>query len=125
MDRKAYAEDARISIAELTDMRVTVSHGQPKEDVKRAVNQSLDDVFKALPGLLPMQIVNQRKAWQGDTLNFSFDAKAGIISTPIKGFVYVTEKDLTIDADLGVFERLLPAKKAREIVERRIKGLLT
>lgn len=106
-------------------MRVTVSHGQPKEDVKRAVNQSLDDVFKALPGLLPMQIVNQRKAWQGDTLNFSFDAKAGIISTPIKGFVYVTDKDLTIDADLGVFERLLPTKKAREIIESRVKGLLT
>jgi hypothetical protein len=124
-DRKAYAEDARISIAGATEMRVTVSHSQPKEDVKRAVNQSLDDVFKGLPGVLPMQIVNQRKAWQGDTLNFSFDAKAGIISTPIKGFVLVTDKDLTIDADLGVFERLFPVKKAREIIETRVKGLLT
>ncbi len=105
-------------------MRVTVSHSQPKEEVKRVVNRSFDDMFKGLPGVLPLQIVNQQRAWQGDTLNFSFDAKAGIISTPIKGFVYVTDKDLTIDADLGVLERLLPARKARELIETRVKGLL-
>jgi hypothetical protein len=105
-------------------MRVTVSHNQPKEEVKKAVSQSLDDVFKGLPGVLPLQIVNQQRSWQGDTLNFSFDAKAGIISTPIKGFVYVTDKEMTIDADLGLLERLLPAKRAREVIEGRVKGLL-
>jgi Putative polyhydroxyalkanoic acid system protein (PHA_gran_rgn) len=105
-------------------MRVTVSHSQPKEEVKKAVHQSFDDVFKGIPGVLPLQIVNQQRAWQGDTLNFSFEAKAGIISTPIKGFVYVTDKDLTIDADLGVLEKLLPAKKAREVIEGRVRGLL-
>jgi hypothetical protein len=107
-----------------TEMRVTISHNQPKEHVKKAVNQSFEDVFKGLPGVLPLQFVNQQRAWQGDTLNFSFDAKAGIISTPIKGFVFVTDKELTIDADLGVLERLLPAKKAREAIETRVKGLL-
>ncbi len=104
-------------------MRVTVSHSQPKEEVKRAVDRSFDDLFKGL-GFLPLQIVNQQRAWQGNTLNFSFDAKAGIISTPIKGFVDVRDKEVTIDADLGIFERLLPAKRAREVLETRIKGLL-
>jgi hypothetical protein len=108
-----------------TKMRVTVSHSQPKEEVKAAVHRSLDDVFRGIPGVLPLQIVNQQRAWQGDTLNFSFDAKAGIVSTPIKGFVYVTDKDLTIDADLGILEKLLPGKRARAVIETRVKGLLT
>ena len=34
-------------------------------------------------------------------MDFSFDAKVGIVSTPIKGFVDVTDKDVTVDADLG------------------------
>ncbi len=105
-------------------MRVTVSHRQPKQEVKSAVDRSFDDVFKGLPGVLPLQIVNEQRAWQGDTLNFSFEAKAGIISTPIKGFVYVTDADITIDADLGILEKLLPAKRAREVIETRVKGLL-
>ncbi len=39
-------------------------------------------------------------------MNFSFDAKVGIVSTPIKGFVDVTDKDVTVDADLGWLEKL-------------------
>jgi hypothetical protein len=49
----------------------------------------------------------------------------GIVSTPIKGFVDVTDKDVTVDADLGWLERLFPAKQARAALEGRVKGLLT
>ena len=48
----------------------------------------------------------------------------GWISTPIKGTVEVTDQDLTIDADLGLLERLIPAATAREMVSSRIRGLL-
>ena len=58
-------------------------------------------------------------------MNFSFDAKVGIVSTPIKGFVDVTDKDVTVDADLGWLERLFLAKQTREALEGRVKGLLT
>jgi hypothetical protein len=105
-------------------MRITVSHNKPKEDIKRAVDRSFDDLFKGPPGFLPVQMVNQQRTWQGDTLNFSFDAKAGIISNTIKGFVAVSDKDVTIDADLGLLERLFPAKQASHVIETRVKGLL-
>jgi hypothetical protein len=58
-------------------------------------------------------------------MDFSFDAKAGIVSTPIKGFVDVTDKDVTVDADLGWLERLIPAKQTQAAIEGRVKGLLT
>ena len=105
-------------------MRVTVSHNKPKEEVVRAVDRSLDDLFRGVPGI-PLQIVNEKRSWQGATLAFSFDAKVGILSAPIKGTVEVTDKDLTIDADLGLLEKLFPAKQTRAAVEGKIRGLLT
>lgn len=105
-------------------MRITVSHNKPPQEVKRAVDQSFDDLFRGV-GSLPLRIVNEKRAWNGSTLNFSFDAKAGILSTPIKGFVEVTDKDITIDADLGMLEKLLPAKQTKAAVEAKVRGLLT
>jgi hypothetical protein len=46
------------------------------------------------------------------------------LSSGIKGTVEVTDRDVTIDADLGLLEKLLPAKGARAALEGRIRGLL-
>ncbi len=105
-------------------MRITVSHNKPKQEVMRAVDQSFDDLFRGI-GVLPLQIVNEKRAWNGSTLDFSFDAKAGLLSTPIKGIVEVTDKDITIDADLGILGKLFPAKQASAAIEGKIRGLLT
>jgi len=58
-------------------------------------------------------------------MDFSFDAKVGIVSAPIKGFVDVTDEDVTVEADLGWLERLIPAKQTHAALEGRVKGLLT
>jgi hypothetical protein len=104
-------------------VRVTISHYKSKEEVMRAVDRSFDDLFRGI-GVIPLQLVNEQRSWNGSTLSFSFDAKLGIVSTPIKGFVEVTDKDLTIDADLGLLERLIPAKQTRTALEGRVRGLL-
>lgn len=89
----------------------------------RAVDRSFDDLFRGV-AFLPLEIINEKRSWSGATLNFSFDAKIGPLNGPIKGKVEVTDKDLTIDADLGLLERLFPAKQARTAIEGRIRGLL-
>jgi hypothetical protein len=104
-------------------MRITVSHNQPKQQVKNAVDQSFDDLFRGVGGI-PLQLVNEQRSWSGDTLNFSFFAKVGFLSAPIKGTVEVTDRDLTIDADLGLLEKLLPAAQTRSAIEGRVRGLL-
>ena len=58
-------------------------------------------------------------------MDFSFDAKVGVVRTPIKGFVDVTDKEVTVDADLGWLERLFPGKQTQAALEGRVKGLLT
>ncbi len=90
----------------------------------RAVDRSFDDLFRGVGGL-PVKIVNEQRNWQGSTLMFSFNAKMGLLSSPIKGIVEVTDKDVTVDADLGLLEKILPLSKARSSIESRVKGLLT
>jgi len=105
-------------------MRVTVSHNRRKEEVMRSVDRSFDDLFKGF-GTVPIQIVNESRKWAGSRMDFSFDAKVGIVSAPIKGFVDVTDEDVTVEADLGWLERLIPAKQTHAALEGRVKGLLT
>lgn len=57
-------------------------------------------------------------------MSFLLTAKMGIMSTPIKGTVDVTDKDLTIDVDLGMFNRFVDEKSAQQMIGSRIKGLL-
>ena len=71
-----------------------------------------------------MRLVVQQKSWQGPILSFSLTAKLGLLSTPIKGTVEVTDQDLTLDADLGVLNHLVSENAAREVIGNRIKGLL-
>jgi hypothetical protein len=49
----------------------------------------------------------------------------GLLSTPIKGTIEVTDRDLTIDLDLGLLGRFIPATKARDAISTRVQGLLT
>jgi hypothetical protein len=104
-------------------MRITVSHTKSKDQIVQAVDRSFDDLFKGTP-LVPIRLTNERRQWQGSTLIFSFNASMGLLSSPIKGTVEVTERDLTIDADLGLLEKLLGSGMGRA-VESRVKGLLT
>ena len=103
-------------------MRVTVSHNKPKEEIIQAVDRSFTTLFQGTG--LPVQLVDQQRSWQGSTMTFSLTAKMGFISTPIKGTVEVTDRDITIDADLGVLERFIPTERARDLVSTRVRGLL-
>jgi hypothetical protein len=104
-------------------MRITVSHNRSKEEVIRNVDRSFNDLFQGV-GVIPVRLVQEHKNWQGSILTFALTAKMGLLSTPIKGTIEVTDHDLTIDADLGILERMIPAKKAQEVLTDHVRGLL-
>jgi hypothetical protein len=89
----------------------------------RSLDRSFNDLFKGF-GTVPIQILNESRRWTGSRMDFSFDAKVGIVKAPIKGFVDVTDRDVTVDADLGWLERLFPAKQTQAALEGRVKALL-
>jgi len=104
-------------------MRITISHDRPKAEIIEAVDRSFDDLFKGVAEL-PVKVAIQQRTWQGSTLTFALTAKWGLLSTPIKGTVEVTDHDITVDADLGLLNRFVSEKTARAVVGERIKGLL-
>jgi len=104
-------------------MRITISHNRSKAEIIESVDRSFNEMVQGVKGL-PVRLVVQQKSWQGPTLSFSLTAKLGLLSTPIKGTVEVTDQDLTLDADLGVLNRLVSENAARKVIGNRIKGLL-
>jgi hypothetical protein len=104
-------------------MRVSVSHHRSKQEVVQSVDRSFNELFNEAAGLPVKLVVNQR-SWQGSTMTFQLTAKMGIISTPIKGTVEVTDTDIIVDADLGMLSRFVSNEKAQQMLGSRIKGLL-
>src|SRR5260221_12459789 len=104
-------------------MRITVPHNRSKEEVIQSVNKSFNDLFQGIGGI-PVKLVQEHKSSQGSTLTFALTAKMGLLSTPIKGTVEVTDREITIDADLGILDRTTPAKKDQEAIGNDVLGLL-
>jgi hypothetical protein len=88
-----------------------------------SVDRSFNEMFQGIAGL-PVRLVLEQKSWQGSILSFAVTAKLGLLSTPIKGTVEVTDQDVTVDADLGMLNRFVSEKSAQEMIGNRIKGLL-
>jgi hypothetical protein len=104
-------------------MRITIAHHRSKQEVRESVDRAFDDLFQGVAGV-PLQILVQQRAWQGDTLNFGLTAKLAGMSSPIRGSIEVTDQDLIVDVDWGLLSRLIPEKAAGELLGKRIKGLL-
>jgi hypothetical protein len=104
-------------------MRITISHERTKAEVMQSVDRSLNDILHG-PSGLPIKLTIERRNWEGSTLTFAATAKIAFMSTPIKGTVEVTDHDLTVDADLGMLNKLIPENAARDLIGSRIKGLL-
>ena len=104
-------------------MRITVAHNRTKAAAIESVDRSFNEMFQEAAGL-PVRLAVKQKSWLGSTLSFQLTAKMGLFSTPIKGTVEVTDRELIVDADLGLLNRLLPEKTIQEVIGNRMKGLL-
>lgn len=105
-------------------MRITISHNKTQQEVMQITDKAVDDVFRGVGGGM-VHLSDTEKHWEGNKMDFSLTARAGFLHAPIRGFVLVTDKDVTIDADLGMFEKFINQQQAKNAIETRVKGLLT
>jgi hypothetical protein len=106
-----------------TTVRISLSHTRPKQEVIASVERSFNDLFQQA-GALPVKLTVDQRSWQGSVMSFQITAKMGIMSTPIKGTVEVTDTDIIIDADLGILGRFIDEKTAQQMLGNKLKGLL-
>jgi hypothetical protein len=104
-------------------MRVTIGHRKSRQEAIQIVDSSFDDLFKGLP-IAPLQITDQHRSWNGSVMTFGLTAKLGFLQNPIQGTVEVTDRDITIDADLGMLEKLISRGKFKTAVEGNFTKLL-
>ena len=104
-------------------MRISVSHNRTKEEAVQTVDGTFNDLFKEA-GALPVKLTVEHRSWQGSTMTFALNAKMGIMSTSIKGTVEVTDRDIIVDADLGILGKFVNEKTAQQLLGSRIKGIL-
>ena len=104
-------------------MRITVAHNRSKTEMIQSIDRSFDEIAHGDPSI-PVSVAVKEKSWNGSLLSFVLAAKMGFVSTPIKGTVEVTDRDVIIDADLGLLGKLIPEKTAQEMLGERFKGLL-
>ena len=106
-------------------MRITVSHNKNPLEIKANIDRGFDDIFKGLP-IGPVQITDEQRTWVGDTMNFSFNARAAFLTVPVKGWVLVESQQVTVELELPVFlEKFIPGEKMKSSIESGVKGLLT
>jgi hypothetical protein len=86
-------------------MRLIIPHSKPKQEVKAAVERSIVQVFTGF-NVGPIEFIKQNQ-WSGDTMIFSLTAKLGFLQTPINGSASVTDSELILDVDLGLFGKLI------------------
>jgi hypothetical protein len=72
----------------------------------------------------PIDFINQRKQWSGDTIIFSLTATLAFLQTPIHGSASVTDSELILDVDLGLFGELISEETARTQITGRTKAVL-
>jgi hypothetical protein len=104
-------------------MRLIIPHSKTKQQVKAAVERSIVQVFTGF-NVGPIEFINQQKRWSGDTMMFSLTAKLGFLQTPINGSASVTDSELILDVDLGLFGKLISEETARTEITGRTKALL-
>lgn len=90
----------------------------------QAVDRAMQDVFQSL-AMPPLTITDPVRSWNGSVMEFSLTAQMGFLKNPIRGTVEVTDREVIIEADLGLFGRLVSTEKVQTVLESRVRGLLT
>jgi hypothetical protein len=105
-------------------MHVTLSHKKPIAQAIKTADSIVNEVFSGL-SQLPMQVVNSRKSWVGPVMEFGLVAKLAFLSYPVHGTLEVTDSQFILNLELGLLGKLLSEAKAKESIEKRVRGLLS
>ena len=105
-------------------MTVVVPHHATQQAAIGILDGAADKLL-AGAGSKSVQIVDQKKSWNGPVMSFSFTGKMGFISVPLSGTVAVDDTNVTVECELpAMVKNFVGEDKARATVEEKITDLL-
>lgn len=105
-------------------MTIVVAHHSTEQAVKPILDQGVDQLL-AGPGLDGVQIVDQKKSWDGPVMAFSCTGKVGFISVPLAATIAVDDTNVTVECNLPpMVENFVGEEKVRAIVEGNVRKMV-
>jgi hypothetical protein len=105
-------------------MTLIVPHNKTREAAIAHIDQGADQLFSSAAGGL-VEIVDQKKEWDGSTMNFSFAGKLGLVSIPLSGTLDVDDTNVTIQCELPpVVKSFIGEEKISGGIEKQLRRLL-
>ena len=105
-------------------MTLTIPHHKTQQEVIGIIDRGADGLFAgAADGAV--EIVGQKKEWNGSTMLFSFTAQLGFISIPLSGTIVVDDQNVTVNIGLpAMVKNFIGEDKVSSDIEKKIKALL-
>ena len=105
-------------------MTVVVPHNSTQQSVVPILDNAADQLL-AGSGNKNIELVDQKKSWDGSVLSFAFTAKVGFIVVPLAGTAAVDDTNVTVECELpSMVKNFLGEEKVRVMVDEKIRTLL-
>ena len=121
VEREFY--DGPMSIQKLETMRIERNHKASQQEAIQKIDSFLDELMKRdFPG--GVAIKEPTKSWSGNTMNFSFKLKKGLISTKLAGDIQVEDGKIVMNSELpGLIRTFVSEEKISDVIGQQIDSL--
>ena len=106
-------------------MTLIIPHHKTQQEAIATIDRGASDLFAGVAGGL-VEIVDQKKEWNGSTMSFSFTGRMGFIEVPLSGTIMVDDRNVTVNCELpAMVKNFLGEDKVGSGIAEKMKGLLS
>lgn len=106
-------------------MRIERNHKASQQEAIQKIDSFLDELMKRdFPG--GVVVKEPTKSWSGNTMDFSFKLKKGLLGTKLAGKIQVEDGKIILDSELpGLIRTLVSEDKISDVIGQQIDTLFT
>lgn len=106
-------------------MRIERNHTANQQEAIKKIDSFLDELMKRdFPG--GVVVKEPTKSWSGNTMDFSFKLKKGLLGTKLAGKIQVEDGKIILDSELpGLVRTLVSEDKISDVIGQQIDTLFT
>lgn len=104
-------------------MRIERNHKASQQEAIHKIDTFLDELMKRdFPG--GVVVKEPTKSWSGNTMDFSFKLKKGLISTKLAGEIQVEDGKIIMNSELpGLIRTFVSEEKISDVIGQQIDSL--